>query len=65
MVGGVCEADAKPDRSIALQIRVDEQTYPELAQAAKCIRERLEMYEKIGNREWLVDIANFLQVKGR
>lgn len=41
------------------------QTYPDLAQAAKCIRERLELYEKTGNTEWLVDIANFAMIEYR
>lgn len=34
-------------------------TYPELAQAYKCIRQRLEMYEKTHNKEYLIDVANF------
>jgi len=40
-------------------------TYPELAQAAKCIRERLDLYEKTHNTEYLVDIANFSQIEYR
>ncbi|MFA6813461.1 MAG: hypothetical protein WCR45_10330 [Bacteroidaceae bacterium] len=40
-------------------------TYPELAQAVKCIRERLEMYEKTHNLEHLVDVANFAQIEFR
>ena len=39
------------------------QTYPELAQAYKCIRERLDLYEKTGNREYLVDVANFAMIE--
>lgn len=39
------------------------QTYPELAQAYKCIRERLELYEKTHNTEWLVDVANFAMLE--
>lgn len=39
------------------------QTYPELAQAYKCIRERLELYEKTHNTEYLVDIANFAMIE--
>ena len=38
-------------------------TYPELAQAYKCIRERLELYEKTHNTEYLVDIANFAMIE--
>ena len=40
-----------------------EQDYPELAQAYKCIRERLDLYEKTGNREYLVDVANFAMIE--
>ena len=39
------------------------QTYPELAQAYKCIRERLDLYEKTGNMEYLVDIRNFAMIE--
>lgn len=38
-------------------------TYPELAQAHKCIRERLELYEKTHNTEYLVDVANFAMLE--
>jgi hypothetical protein len=38
-------------------------TYPELAQAHKCIRERLELYEKTHNTEYLVDAANFCMIE--
>lgn len=38
-------------------------TYPELAQAVKCIRERLEKYEQTHNLEYLVDIANFAMLE--
>lgn len=38
-------------------------TYPELAQAYKCIRERLELYEKTHNTEYLVDVANFAMLE--
>lgn len=40
-------------------------TYPELAQAYKCIRERLELYETTHNTEYLVDIANFAMIEFR
>lgn len=39
------------------------ETYPELAQAYKCIKERLELYEKTHNTEYLVDIANFAMIE--
>ena len=38
-------------------------TYPELAQARKCIEERLELYNKTHNKEYLVDIANFAMLE--
>lgn len=38
-------------------------TYPELAQARKCIDERLECYNKTHNKEYLVDIANFAMLE--
>lgn len=38
-------------------------TYPELAQAYKCIRERLELYEKTHNKDYLVDVANFAMLE--
>lgn len=38
-------------------------TYPELAQAHKCIRERLELYEETHNTEYLVDVANFAMLE--
>lgn len=38
-------------------------TYPELAQAYKCIRDRLDAYEKTHNKEYLVDIANFAMLE--
>ena len=38
-------------------------TYPELAQADKCIQERLDLYEKTHNKEYLVDIANFAMIE--
>ena len=38
-------------------------TYPELAQAYKCIAERLEAYEKTHNTEYLIDIANFAMIE--
>ena len=38
-------------------------TYPELAQADKCIQERLDLYEKTHNLEYLVDVANFAMIE--
>ena len=38
-------------------------TYPELAQAYKCAKERLEEYEKTHNKEYLVDVANFVMLE--
>ena len=38
-------------------------TYPELAQAPKCIRERLELYEKTHNTDYLIDVANFAMLE--
>lgn len=37
--------------------------YPELAQAVKSIQTRLDMYMETGNREWLVDVANFAMIE--
>ena len=38
-------------------------TYPELAQAVKCIQERLDLYNETHNTEYLVDIANFALIE--
>lgn len=38
-------------------------TYPELAQAYKCIQERLELYIKTKNKDYLVDVANFAMLE--
>jgi hypothetical protein len=38
-------------------------TYPELAQARKCIAERLDMYNKTHNKEYLIDVANFAMLE--
>lgn len=38
-------------------------TYPELAQAYKCIKERLEAYEKTHNKEYLIDVAGFAMLE--
>lgn len=37
--------------------------YPELAQAYKCIRERLDLYEQTHNKDYLVDVANFAMLE--
>lgn len=38
-------------------------TYPDLAQAYKCAKERLAEYEKTHNKEYLVDVANFVMLE--
>ena len=38
-------------------------TYPELAQAHKCIEQRLDMYRKTHNKEYLIDVANFAMLE--
>lgn len=38
-------------------------TYPDLAQAHKCAKERLEEYEKTHNKEYLIDVANFVMLE--
>lgn len=38
-------------------------TYPELAQAHKCARERLDRYLETHNKEYLVDVANFAMLE--
>ena len=38
-------------------------TYPELAQAYKCIQERLDLYLKTHNTEYLIDVANFAMIE--
>jgi hypothetical protein len=40
-----------------------QKTYPELAQAYKCIAERLQMYIETKNKDYLVDIANFAMIE--
>ena len=38
-------------------------TYPTLAQAYKCIQERLDLYLKTHNKEYLIDVANFAMIE--
>lgn len=38
-------------------------TYPELAQAVKCIQQRLDLYRQTHNTEYLVDVANFAMIE--
>ena len=38
-------------------------TYPELAQAVKCIEDRVKAYMKTHNKDYLVDIANFAMLE--
>lgn len=39
------------------------ESYPELLQAYKSIATRLDLYLKTGNREWLMDVANFAMLE--
>lgn len=39
------------------------ETYPELAQAHKCVEERLNLYRETGNTEYLIDAANFCMIE--
>ena len=34
-----------------------------MAQAAKCIQERLDLYNKTHNKEYLMDVANFAMLE--
>lgn len=38
-------------------------TYPNLAQAYKCIQQRLDLYIKTHNTEYLIDVANFTMLE--
>ena len=38
-------------------------TYPELANAFGSLKKRVEMFEKDGNADWLIDIANFAMIE--
>lgn len=38
-------------------------TYPELADAIACLEERLALFKKTGNKEHLVDVANFAMIE--
>jgi hypothetical protein len=38
-------------------------TYPELAQAVKSIKTRVDKYLETGNTEWLIDVANFAMIE--
>lgn len=38
-------------------------TYPELAKAVDCIQERLDLYKKTHNADYLTDIANFAMIE--
>ena len=39
------------------------ETYPELAQAIKCIDDRVKAYMETHNKDYLVDIANFAMIE--
>lgn len=38
-------------------------TYPEIGDAIASLKERLELYEKTGNLEHLIDVANFAMIE--
>ena len=38
-------------------------TYPDLAQAHRCIEDRLYLYRETHNTEYLVDVANFAMLE--
>ena len=38
-------------------------SYPELADAVACLKQRLELYKKTGNKEHLIDVANFAMIE--
>lgn len=38
-------------------------TYPEIGNAIASLKERLELYEKTGNLEYLIDVANFAMIE--
>lgn len=40
-----------------------DKTYPELAQALECAKERIQEYEKTKNTEYLIDAANFCMLE--
>lgn len=37
--------------------------YPHLSDAVSSLKQRLELYEKTGNSEYLVDVANFAMIE--
>lgn len=37
--------------------------YPARVNALKSLRERLDKYERTGNTEWLMDVANFAMIE--
>lgn len=39
------------------------ETYPALASAFGSLKQRVELYERTGNADWLVDIANFAMIE--
>jgi hypothetical protein len=38
-------------------------TYPELADSIACLEQRLKLYKETGNKEHLVDVANFAMIE--
>jgi hypothetical protein len=39
------------------------QAYPDDVDAVASLKKRLERYEETGNREWLMDVANFAMIE--
>ncbi len=39
------------------------EAYPDKINALACMRERMKLYDETGNKEWLVDAANFLMIE--
>lgn len=37
--------------------------YPHISDAVKSLEERVDLYKRTGNREWLVDVANFAMIE--
>lgn len=39
------------------------ESYPNDVDAIKCLQQRLALYKKTGNTEWLMDVANFAMIE--
>jgi len=68
----IMKRDWHPDFINKMQNRIEvshhkygwcSKTYPELAQAYKCIKDRLDEYVKTGNTGYLIDVANFAMIE--